>query len=291
MRRSARRRNTGRKRSILLLMLSLTVYMSVITYFGMQLSMVRAQEEPFCTYLTRASNVCGMLVLTCVYVSLWYRLNVIFYIDFQAKFDRRKRAVILLNKAALFFLFVATAVNAYTFITSPGYATIRAGCVKVQEMDEARKKWYGLVSTTVIFQMTLLFLYVYPLHLHRMQTAVASGRRRSTDFVIPKIRRACAMAVICVLSDIGSVIIALLDTELLHWTRHAVYGTNLTINAVSLMFSFEDWHRFFLPGSCKTSCCCCGGSRLSRVSTARTVTCDYPAVAAAQSRAATLNPR
>jgi len=201
------------------------------------------QTEPFCAVQQRITTICGIVTFGSVYFALWFRVFSLFYSNPVIK-KESPLAVNWLSKATVVFLALMLVTNSIIFLSAPPYKTTQEGCLKLQSHDGNAVKWGLLVTSTVLFQATLLCLFVHPLCLHRKQMLHHGFDAKS---VMPVIRRAFVTAAVCILSDTANAVFAIANMQSLNYIRHTAYGCNMFINMVALICSFADWRRRLFP--------------------------------------------
>ncbi|CAK8682766.1 uncharacterized protein LOC143470602 [Clavelina lepadiformis] len=214
-----------------------------LLYIVMEIPLIYVQEEPYCVINHRITTISAIIILTCVYFALWFRVYSIFYRHPVIK-RGSSRSVRIISKLTVIILGVMFVVNSVTFLTSPPYITEEVGCVKLPDPGHTVVKWGLLVTSTVVFQVTLLGLFVYPLIMHRRNTL---HHGFDSKLVMPAIKRAFVTASICIVSDVLNSIYAIANNESLTYIRHTVYGCNLAINLIALICSNADWKQRLFP--------------------------------------------
>jgi len=218
---------------------------SVLMYMTVELPLMWEMQEPFCFFYHVTKIMCTTSGLFTVYFTLWYRVHTLFYMNPLLRQTTSKLAQVL-NKLTVVLLICMTVANAVAFITSPLYVTTPIGCMKVQKTKDTKLKWGLLVSTTILFQILLLFSLIYPLNLHRKRMMDRGMNTMSTK---PIIKRAAIVAIVCIASDATNAIYALTNKEKIVYVRHVVYGSNMLINMLSVLLSFSDWKVRLFPWS------------------------------------------
>ncbi|XP_002129542.2 uncharacterized protein LOC100182447 [Ciona intestinalis] len=227
----------------LLSYLSILGILAEMIYFAIGLIPLHLFGEPACSIGQRITISCGVIVLGCVYFGLWFRIYTIFYHEQIIK-KNLHIVVRAIGKISFVFFVVMLVTNTIVFMWAPAYETTSAGCLKVEQKDSSTLKWSLLVSSTVLFQATLLFMFIYPLWLHRKDSLVQGFDSKRT---IPIIKRVLVTSIICILSDGCNAIFALTNKNSYWYIRHLVYGLNILVNLLAFIFSFVDWKKTLFP--------------------------------------------
>ena len=180
---------------------------------------------------------------TAAFFALWFRVFIIFYRHPLIKASLSK-FVIVMSKAVVLFLVVMVGVNLFNFLTAPAYVTCPFGCMRVKDETQSALKWGMLVASVVLFQATLLFLFVYPLIMHR-KNMINSGFQ--SKLVLPIIKRAFVTAIFCIISNIVIGFYGIASEEKFTYIRHIVYGINFVISLVALLCFSADWKERLFP--------------------------------------------
>ncbi|XP_076824764.1 uncharacterized protein LOC143470483 [Clavelina lepadiformis] len=233
----------SRRDGAVLTMLVFVTVISFLMYMLVEMPLFWGVESPYCMHYHRTKIVCTAVGLFSVYFALWYRVYTVFYLNPLLRSTTSKPARVL-NRLTLVFLFFMTIVNMTVFLVSPLYQTTPVGCLKVQSKKGASVKWGLLVSTTITFQLLLLYSLIYPLNVHRKKMH-DRGLEGKTTF--PLIKRAAITAGVVILSDTLNAVYALVNKQDIVYIRHIVYGTNMLINLLALLFSFTDWRERIFP--------------------------------------------
>ena len=177
------------------------------------------------------------------FFALWFRIYIVFYKHPLIKQSLNKW-VLILSKAAVVFLAVMVGVNLGNFLSAPAYTTCTYGCLRVKDDTHSAVKWGTLIASSVLSQATLLFLFVYPLILHR-KNMLNSGFQSST--VMPIIKRAFVTAICCTISNIAIGLYGIAIDEKFTYIRHIVYGINFVISLIALICLSVDWKERLFP--------------------------------------------
>ena len=150
----------------------------------------------------------------------------------------------VLNVFTLVFEFLMVGSNLFLFLSAPAYTNMPCACQAVQAKENNLVKWAVLVACTTAFQFTLLFTFIYPLHLHRKKMLNCQTDQRS---IIPVVKRASVVAGVCVVSDLLNSGFAIAYKGETVYINHIVFSCNLIVNLMGVIFTFANWREKLLP--------------------------------------------
>ena len=216
---------------------------SVLAYVVIEIPLVSPPENPFCSIYHRIKIVVFAASVFCVYFALWFRIFTVFYRNKVMKKNISK-ALQYVNLSALPFLFLMVGSNLVSFLSAPAYTSAGCGCKAVQSKENNLIKWAILVICTTVFQVILLFSFIYPLHMHRKKML---SRGFDHKAIIPVVKRAAVVAVVCVISDLINFAFAILYKGSTVYLNHIAFSLNLLVNLVGTILSFANWKEKLLP--------------------------------------------
>ena len=111
---------------------------------------------------------------------------------------------------------------------------------------------FGLVAfSTVTIQISLTFLFVYPLLAHRKQVKklkIATQKSRSTSRQLGCIKRALIGATIGITTDIvGSFASILLPEDLPLYVLSVIYELDISLNILCISYTYQYWKDIVFP--------------------------------------------
>ena len=227
----------------MVLVLSYVLSFSTILHFVSFLPLLAKPEEPFCAFYHRFSTALAGISFGAAFFALWFRVYVVFYHHPLIKSSLNK-CVRYLSKAAVVFLAIMIGVNLANFLSAPPYKTCSLGCLRVRDESQQALKWGMLIASAVLFQATLLFLFVFPLFMHRKKM-ITSGFQSTV--VMPIVKRAFITALFCTLSNVIIGLYGIISNERFTYIRHIVYGINFIVSLVALICFSADWKERLCP--------------------------------------------
>ena len=150
----------------------------------------------------------------------------------------------VLNAFTLVFEFLMIGSNLFLFLSAPAYTNMPCACRAVQAKENSSVKWIVLLACIIAFQFTLLFTFIYPLHLYRKKMLNRITYQRS---IIPVVKRASVVAGICIVSDLLNSGFAIAYKGETVYINHIVFSCNLIVNLIGVIFTFENWREKLLP--------------------------------------------
>ena len=202
-----------------------------------------------CTILPPVGNVALTVGGGLVYLFLWFRQRV-FYIHPSLKILSNKFVTALSFGILIMWIFFWIALYFAYFIIVRYHFTKKGGCLFVDE--SALPYGYIIFSWTavsVFMQVVLLGLFIYPI----LKRSLWRGHQ-STDGNSPLMRRvkkAVALAAICFLTDVLSVVATIVLFEDNTNSPIFMYSVNLTINQFATIACFDYWKKLLWPWNCR----------------------------------------
>ena len=201
------------------------------------------EVERYCEFYHRFSTTMAGILFGSAYFAIWFRVYVIFYRQPIIR-NLLKKPVTILSKLAVVFIFIMIVLNLGMFLSAPAYKTTPLGCLRVSNEGRSALKWSTLATCTAICQITLLFLFVYPLLLHQRKML---GQGFQSNKVMPIIKRAVIITIVIIMSNLFIAIYGIVVNEKYTYIRHLVYGINFIITLIALVCFNADWKDRFFP--------------------------------------------
>ena len=221
----------------------------VFLFVTTEIPLLVPPNDLFCKIYNQIRIVCYGGAIFCAYFALWYRIHSIFYRNSIMKQSISKPLQVL-NYTAITFIVLMVGINLSIFLFAPASSIISAPCTcrAVSSNGNNLIKWIVLVASTIAFQIILLFTFIYPLHLHRKKML---NRQTDQRHIIPVVKRALAVAGICIVSDLLGFVFSVFARGRTLYIHHIVYSSNLIVNITGVVFTFVNWREKLLP--CKKS--------------------------------------
>ena len=220
---------------------------SVLIYVGIEIPMLSPPRNHFCSIYHRVKIVSFAAALFCGYFALWFRVFSVFY---RNKIMKKSMSKVLqyVNISVLPLLLIVVSSNLALFLSAPAYTYAGCGCKAVQAQTNNAVKWAILAVCTIVFQVVLVFSFIYPLRLHRKKMLNRGFDHRSS---IPIVKRAAVVAVVCVVSDLLNFAFAAIYKGTTVYANHIAFSCNLLINLIGAILSFANWRKKLFPCNSK----------------------------------------
>ena len=229
--------------STVVLVLTFVLCASTLLHFVSLLPVFFVEVENYCEFYHRFSTTVAAISFGSAYFAIWLRVYVIFYRQPLIK-DSLKKPVMILSKLAVVFIFIMIVFNLAMFLSAPAYETTPLGCLRVSDKGRSALKWGTLITSAAICLITLLFLFVYPLLLHRRKM-LRQGFQ--SNKVMPIIKRAVIITIVIITSNLFTALYGIVVNEKYTYIRHLVYGINFIITLIALVCFNADWKDRFFP--------------------------------------------
>ena len=215
-----------------------------LVFFTIEIPLFIPPTLLFCNVYDRIKTICYAGAIFCAYFALWYRIHSVFYSNSVMK-QSISKLLQFIDIITIILLILMVGVNLFVFLSAPAYFNMPCACRDVQSNENNLVKWTILVACTTAFQFTLLFTFIYPLHLHRKKMLNCQIDQRS--IIIPVVKRALAVAGVCVASDWLNFTFAIAYEEETVYVHHIVHGCNLIVNIMGVFLSFANWREKLFP--------------------------------------------
>ena len=209
---------------------------------------VYAFMEPYfkgyCTFYLRVHIILYALAIASIYIFLWMRQRFLYknpkMVGYNLQYSR------VMSWLVIVIMVAAEILTIVIFMVTRQYKIENGYCELIKKnplLDTA--PWAVLATLTVIFQILLMWLFIYPLLRHRKMMKKSNQSFKKTDQnLIPLVKRTTAMAGICVASDILAVIV----TNFINIrSSNYIYDINLLINLCCITYSFTNWKKILFP--------------------------------------------
>ena len=149
---------------------------NIILWVGFDVGKV---EDYNCEIAVDVSIVVYYIALYPAYIFLWMRQRSLFQ---QPSLQRLYNVFVkIISWGCLFFLIGAGSGVLLIFILPLSYRSSPDGCILRDEEEDNVVAFYAVSVVLVVGQLTLLGLFIYPLHRHRHVQVVASSTRKKTS--------------------------------------------------------------------------------------------------------------
>lgn len=179
--------------------------------------------------------------LTTVYAALWLKQR-IFYQDPRLK-PLSSKFIQILSWATILLIVSSGFSVSLLFVIGVRFKSSPIGCLYENVISFAKQRWILLILLTLLYQICLLTLLLYPI-----VKQYQSMRRNSTEvnpLMIRLLKKATATTLACMVSDTTCAIVAMIIHH--NQVDNFLYDLNITINVISLILSFPDWKMRLMP--------------------------------------------
>lgn len=185
----------------------------------------------------------GISIFT-IYLVLWVRQR-IFYADPRLK-HLSSKFIRSVSWLMVFFLLISGLGAIVLFLIGAEDIGTPLGCRTVATNFSPEIRYAILIAFTVVFQVCFLGLFIYPLVKHYQSTRMPENAHDRDNPIIKLVKRATTIAILCMLTDVISVIIAIFigsdgSASIL------LYDVNIVVNLSFLILSFPDWRMRLMP--------------------------------------------
>ncbi|XP_076817368.1 uncharacterized protein LOC143462936 [Clavelina lepadiformis] len=190
-----------------------------------------------------ACRVCFFVIIfsygfsnAATYMLFWERQRR-FYAHPAMRRSLRSKYLINLSWSAFALIIIALTCNILTFALTSNHFASSTGCERIDLGIPFWLKAVLLSIWTILHQIILVVLMVYPLV--RYYSASGIVMPRNARNIMPVIKRLATATVICILSDITVTILASFTSQ--PFMSHLLYNVNLVVNVVCAVMTFGDW--------------------------------------------------
>ena len=216
-----------------------------IVNYNLSLSQ-EAMIAPVCKALPTLFNFALTIGTGMVFLFLWFRQRILYIHPSLKTLNNKCLEIFSIGIIVVWLLFYIALYPTY-FILVQFYYVANNGCiVKEETLDFYIKITLFWVAVSILMQLSLLFLFVYPILTGTMKRGHQSSEQRSTA-LMRRVKKAIVLTSITFGTDIITVIIALIfRTEYsIGFVFH--FGGNLVINHLVTIACFDNWKQLLWP--------------------------------------------
>ena len=191
----------------------------------------------YCNAIVKVKVALTSVAFYCICMTLWMRQQ-FFYAE-PAIQHLSKPLFRALSWGSLGFLTLALLIGTVLFLVTRFYKMTERGCLNHHNTIPAVIPWIFVGTATVLSQLILFALFVYPLLQHKSQLD-ASSRSNFSRFA-PLIKRVAMATAICIISDIIALLLIVLVKDQDDIIPTLAYDVSLVVNVICVMASFSDW--------------------------------------------------
>ena len=219
---------------------------SVLTYVAIEVFLISPPAQDFCRKYHFTKIICYGTSMLTVYTILWLRVFRVFY---SHKMARRFTGAFarVFNIASVTLLLICLIANFSVFLSGPLYSNAEHGCRSLHATKLDSLKWVILGGSSTVCRFAVLTSLAYPLYLHRRRMLGSGIQTKQANVVIPLIKRAACMTLICVMCDTTASTLVAVSKPTLVYQYHIELSTNLLVNNFCIIFSSANWRRRLFP--------------------------------------------
>ena len=191
----------------------------------------------YCNIIVKIKVTLTAVALYCIYSFLWMRQQ-FFYAE-PAVQHLSRPLIRALSWGSLGLLTLALLIGTVLFLVTRFYKMTERGCLNHHNTIPPVIPWIFLGTATVLSQLILFALFVYPLLQHKSQLDASSCSNFSS--FAPLIKRVAMAAAICIISDIIALLLIVLVKDQDEIIPTLAYDISLVVNVICVMATFSDW--------------------------------------------------
>ena len=208
-------------------------------------------SDKVCRIISSVHVIMYALPISAIYLFLWARQR-IFYSSSGVLREFNSMKVRFVSAAILVGMIVGEAATILVFTLMLTYKPVRLGCDLHDSLLPKWIPWAMVIAFSSVFQTLLLSLYIMPIIKLRMRQNNDSSkhdgdkiRRHGVSAINATLRRVCAAAFTCVISDLLAGLITY--SILIPSVSNLIYNLNLLVNLICVICSFGDWRQRLCP--------------------------------------------
>lgn len=183
----------------------------------------------------------SVLTTLTVYTVLWLRQRAFYQHDTLKHLS--SKIIRTISWSMSIVLFVGLTTTSALFFAVGKYVGNREQCTIYGEGPFYTVRWILMIGCTTSFQISLLALFVYPLVKHKVKTP----QNRREDRIIPVVKRATVISVLCILADVlCGLIVLILDKAVVNMSTF-IYDVHGVFTVVYIILSFPNYKVRLIP--------------------------------------------
>ena len=194
-------------------------------------------DVDFCDKLNKTKMLFSAVNVAAVYLFLWTRQR-LYYLEPAMK-ELSNKTTRTMSTLSLFFLFIGHFVGNILFLLFRDFNLSAVGCVN-NIKDETLFEylpWIWLGTGSMVYQIILFALFIYPLIRHKSLVPSSNGFHNT----ISVIKRTTIATSTCIATDFISSCLIVLARDENEIVPIFSYDISATINVVCVIMSFGDW--------------------------------------------------
>ena len=233
------RSNVDRMRYLLLISVSSIFIKHMLEIVELQFF---DKSDTICNNLRAIKNILYVFSISPLYLVIWMRQRM-FYVSVMGRFFNK--FVKILSSSVVVIMFIGDVVGISLFLGTRGYVSRSTGCVV--GYSHVHRKFPGafMLGCTVTFQAILLFLFLYPLVLHKKEAKKFNIKYSN---LWDAMKRTFILTSIIVLFDIlAAVVSVIVFDHVISIYFQLIYDISLLAACFCVIAAFNDWKRRLFP--------------------------------------------
>ena len=216
-----------------------------IVNYNLSLSQ-EAMIASVCKALPTLFNISLTIGTGMVFLFLWFRQRILYIHPSLKMLNNKCLEIFSIGIIVVWLLFYIALYPTY-FILVRFYYVANIGCVVEEDtLDSYDYLTIFWVTVSILMQLSLLFLFVYPILTDTMKRGHQSSEQRSTA-LMRRVKKAIFLTSITFGTDIVTIIM-----ERIFRTEYSIdflfhFGTNLVINHLVTIACFDNWKQLLWP--------------------------------------------
>ena len=205
-----------------------------------------AMIAPVCKALPTLYNVSMTIGTGMVFLFLWFRQRILYIHPCLKTLNNKCLENFSIGIIVVWLLFYVALYPTYFILVRLHYVANNGCIVEEDTLDSNKNLTLVWVAVSILMQLSLLFLFVYPILTRTTRRGHQSSEQRSTA-LMRRVKKAIFFTSITLGTDIVTVIIALIfRTEYsIGFVFH--FGTNLVVNHLVTIACFDNWKQLLWP--------------------------------------------
>ena len=208
-----------------------------IEFYSINYNLSLSQESmiaPACKALPALFNFALTIGTGMVFVFLWFRQRILYIHPSLKMLNNKCLEIFSIGIIVVWLLFYIALCPTY-FTLVRFYYVAKIGClVEDDTLDSNNHLTIFWMAVSILMQLSLLFLFVYPILTRTTRRGHQSSEQRSTA-LMRRVKKAIVLTSIAFGTDIVTIMI-----ERIFWTKFH-FGTNLVINHLVTIACFDNW--------------------------------------------------
>ncbi|XP_039270453.2 uncharacterized protein LOC120345122 [Styela clava] len=200
-----------------------------------------------CNALGKSREICLIICFFIIYFFLWTRQRIFYIHKALSHLNSRKLSTI---SYVILILWVTYAICASCCLMVIVHYEHKPGLGCVTASDTAKYLRAILISYVIVstlMQVSLLYLFVYPIISRSALASNSSNDNRSRTRVMGRVKKAIILTLICIFTDIISLVISIVSFSKETNMFSSTYIINLIVNVMCIIFCFDNWNKMLIP--------------------------------------------